>query len=194
MKQAQTKILGIIGIAGAPWILIDFINNGLYERFVATSESGVRNFFFMAGWISSVAGLYLLEAMGAKRWQKTIMVIQLILLLFAECWSIFEIIAPESSSVVFYLLNFSWPVAGFFMVVTGIVILKAKRLRGWKRYVPLLAGLWFPESFATYFLFPNHLMSLIASGLYSAIVFSLLGLCLVTHDYQSVQSRMQYKT
>jgi len=58
-----------MGITGAPWMFIDFINNGLYDRFIGTSASGIRNSIFMFGWTCSVFGLYKLRAMGNKRWQ-----------------------------------------------------------------------------------------------------------------------------
>src|SRR4051794_10004298 len=184
MRLLHTKTFGVIGIIGAPWLFIDFINNGLYDRFVLTSDSGIRNFIFITGWTCSVLGLYQLKAMGNKRWQKIIMIVQIVLLFLANCWNIWEIIAPDSPSYIYFLLNFTWPLAGCFMVVTGIVILKAKKLKGWKRYMPLLAGCWFPQSVLIYYIAPNSLTSLLLSGLYSAIVFSLLGLSLVIDNYQ----------
>jgi hypothetical protein len=193
MKHLNTRVLGIIGIIGAPWMFIDFINNGLYDHFLATSVSGIRNFMFMTGWVCSVIGLYKLEAMGTKRWQKAVIITQIIFLLLADCWSIFEMFAPESPSPLFYALNFLWPVAGFFMVVTGVVILLAKRLRGWKRYVPLLAGFWFPETVTVYYFTRNSWLSLVTSGIYSTIVFSLLGLSLLAFDYEAVKRKAFYK-
>jgi hypothetical protein len=109
MKFLNARVLGIIGIIGAPWMFIDFINNGLYEHFLTTATSGVRNFLFMTGWICSVLGLYRLGAMGNKRWQKTIVIIQMILLLLADVWCIIEMISPNSTSPIYYALNFTWP-------------------------------------------------------------------------------------
>jgi hypothetical protein len=184
MKLVSTRVLGIIGIIGAPWMFIDFINNGLYDRFLPTSISGVRNFLFMTGWICSIVGLYKLEAMGTRRWQKIIMIIQIVCLCLADCWCIFEMFAPSSPSKIFYMLNFLWPVAGFFMLITGIVILRAKKLKGWKRYIPLCAGFWFPQTVIIYYFTQNSLLSLVLSGIYSAIVFSLLGFIIATYDYK----------
>jgi len=193
MKLLNTRVLGIIGIIGAPWIFIDFINNGLYDHFIATSVSGVRNFVFMTGWLCSVMGLYQLNAMGTKRWQKVVMLVQILLLLLGDCWNIFEMFAPDSPSPIYYALNFLWPIAGLFMVVTGIVILLAKKLRGWKRYIPLLAGLWFPEMLLVYYAFQNSMFALVISGIYSTIVFSLLGFVLAAGDYSPVHKNRLYK-
>ena len=183
MKTPATRILGIIAIVASPWIFIDFVNNGLYDRFVLTSASGIRSFIFMTGWICSMLGLYKLEAMGTKKWQRTIMIIQIMLLCLAEVWCIIEIFAPGSPSKLFYVLNFSWPLAGMFMMIIGIVILLAKRLKGWRRYIPLLAGLWFPQTILIYFIGEkNSITLLLLSGIYSVIAFSLLGFVLVTEN------------
>src|SRR6478672_11920634 len=171
MNNLVTRILGIIGIIGAPWIFIDFIQNGLYERFSLTPGSGVRNFIFITGWTCSVLGLYRLQAMGSKRWQKRIMIIQIILLCFANCWDIYEIFAPNSKSFFYTMLDFGWPIAGVFMLITGIVILRAKRFTDWRRYIPLVAGLWFPLTTILYFAGLLELYNLIFSGVYAAIAF-----------------------
>src|SRR5689334_14480467 len=122
MNFLNERILGVAGIIGAPWLFIDFINNGLYDRFNLTSESGVRNFLFMIGWTCSVLGLYKIKAMGTKRWQKNIMIIQLVLLCIANSWDVWEIFDPNSSSPVYLALGFAWPLMGCFMTATGIVI------------------------------------------------------------------------
>lgn len=189
MRLLSTKTLGVIGIIGAPWLFIDFINNGLYDRFILTSDSGIRNFIFITGWTCSVLGLYQLKAMGAKRWQKIIMIIQLVLLCLSNCWNIWEIFAPDSTSPVYFALSFAWPVMGFFMVITGLVILRAKKLKGWKRYMPLVAGVWFPMTTAIYFISKGSLSFMLVSGLSSAIIFILLGLSLVIDNYEPAISR-----
>lgn len=181
-KTSAIRILGIIAIVASPWIFIDFVNNGLYDRFVFTSASGIRGFIFMTGWISSIVGLHKLGAMGNKKWQRAITIIQIVLLCLGDAWCIMEIFDPGSRSKLFYLLNFSWPVGGVFMMVTSIVIISAKRLKGWRRYVPLLAGLWFPQTILIYFIGGNSITLLLLSGIYSVVAFSLLGFVLVTEN------------
>ena len=188
MKTSFVRILGIIAIVASPWIFIDFINNGLYDRFVLTSASGIRGLIFMIGWICSVVGLYKLEAMGNKKWQRTIMIIQIVLLGLGGAWCVLEVFDPGSPSKIFYILNFSWPFGGVFMMVTSIVIISAKRLKGWRRYIPLLAGLWFPQTILIYLIGGNSITLLLLSGIYSAIAFSLLGFVLVTeHELSTMQ-------
>jgi len=181
-KIPAVRILGIIAIVASPWIFIDFINNGLYDRFVFTSASGIRSFIFMTGWICSVVGLYKLGAMGSKPWQRMMMIIQMVLLCLANVWCVLEIFDPGSPSKLFFLLNFTWPVGGVFMMVTSIVIILAKRLKGWRRYIPLLAGLWFPQTILIYFIDRHSITLLLLSGIYSVVAFSLLGFILVTEN------------
>jgi len=177
--RSQLKILGIIGIIGAPWMLIDFINNGLYDRFVMTSASGARNLIFMTGWICSVLGLYKIHQPAMGKGQKIIFIIQLVLLCLANIWNIAEIINPLSTSQMVLLLNFSWPLGGLFMIVTGIAVIKANQMNGWKKYMALLTGFWFPQTLVMAWCNLESLNAIMLSGIYAAISFGLLGFSLI---------------
>jgi hypothetical protein len=48
-------------------MLVDFIENGLYDRFKNTATSGVHNLLFITGCMCSVLGLYYLKAAGTNR-------------------------------------------------------------------------------------------------------------------------------
>jgi hypothetical protein len=160
-------------------MLIDFVENGLYDRFVMTSDSGIRNLIFMTGWICSVLGLYKIHQPTITKGQKIIFIIQLMLLVLANLWNVCEIINPLSTSPIVFLLNFTWPLGGFFMIVTGIVVIRAKKMKDWKKYAALLAGFWFPQTFLIYWFTRETLAELLASGIYAAISFGLLGFALV---------------
>jgi hypothetical protein len=67
------------------------------------------------------------------------------------------------------------------MLAIGIKALTAKKLQGWKRYVPLFVGLWFPATVVPAMAFGfTHL-----AGPYSAIAFTLLGLIVYKADDES---------
>jgi len=112
MKILNHRVLGIMGIIGAPWVFIDYINNGLYEHFLATTASDFKDFLFVTGWLCSLLGLYILSAMGNKRWQKIIMILQLLFLLLLDAWCFIEMVAPSTPSVVSFAFAFLWPLAG----------------------------------------------------------------------------------
>ena len=189
MRSPSLKVLGIIGVMGAPWILIDFINNGLYDRFVMTSVSGLRSFFFMTGWICSVLGLYRLhEPMSNVR--RFSFWLLLFFLILADIWNILEVIDPHSQSELVFLLNFSWPLGGLFMIITAIVITRSNQLKGWKKYMPLLASFWFPQTMLMAWAGLEGFQAVIISGLYAAISFGLLGFSLIAASNESVKERM----
>jgi hypothetical protein len=185
MKVSRTRILGMIGIAGAPWMLIDFMENGLYDHFKDTPASGVRGFLFITGWTCSVWGLYRLQAAGTKSWGKTILLIQVVLLLLANCWNLYVIIRPQGYDRIFIKLSYFWMASAFFMLITGVVVIAAKRWQGFKRYLPLLAGLWIPiVFFVVSRIFGLTLTTLIISGVYATLVFTLLGFSVITSTYE----------
>src|SRR6476469_3092667 len=115
IKTAYLRLLGGMAMVGAPWILIDFVENGLYDRFRSTSISGVHNLLFMTGCMCSVVALYYLRAAGEHKTGQTILRVQLLLLGIANCWNIYEIVSPHSESWLFGALSFSWPVACVFL-------------------------------------------------------------------------------
>src|SRR5689334_7609606 len=106
-------------MAGAPWMLIDFIENGLYDRFKDTVSSGVHNLLFITGCMCSVLGLYFLKATGVSKTGRLIIIVQLLLLAIANGWNVYEIFYPDSSSRFYHLLGSFWPAGCLFLIVTG---------------------------------------------------------------------------
>jgi len=187
MRFPPVKVLGIIAVIGAPWVMIDFINNGLYDRFQLTSVSGIRCFFFITGWICSILGLYKLhEPMSRAR--KLIFSLLLFFLSLANVWNVMEVFNPYSHSEVFFLLNFSWPLSGLLMVITSILITRSNKIRGWKKWMPLVASLWFPQTMFMALTGQQTFMQLIGSGMYSAISFGLMGFSLIAAGSERVEA------
>jgi hypothetical protein len=190
MKRISNSTLGIIGVIGSPWMLIDFMENGIYDRFASTSKSGLHGFLFITGWMCSVLGLFKLKAAGANSWGRTLLLVQLLFLVLANCWNVYEIIYPEGKVRLFIVLSHFWTVSAYFMLVTGTAIILAKKLQGWKRFIPLLAGLWFPIAFHLLpGIFGLTLITLVLSGVYSTIVFMLLGFSVSTTSHDPLLKR-----
>jgi len=62
------------------------------------------------------------------------------------------------------------------MPATGIAVVSAKQLDGWKRFVPLFVGLWFPVTvIIARTIFASTNTELFITSLYSIIVWSLMG-------------------
>ena len=49
-----------------------------------------------------------------------------------------------SESLVFNITDAAWPLSMLWMIVLGVTVIVAKRLSGWRRFVPLLCPFWLP--------------------------------------------------
>jgi len=163
------KAAGIFSMICAPFLFIDFLTA---TPNVNTSQTGVFDLIYMTGWMCSLIALQQRGAFGTTKAARIILLIQAIFLTGAQVWNIWVIIRPSSEGTLFRIFDSCWPLSNIWMLATGIVAIKARRLQGWQRFVPLAAGLWFPFSMVLFLAkLPFWL-----SGLYSTIAYILLGL------------------
>jgi hypothetical protein len=109
--------------------------------------TGIASMVFMAGWICSNIGMQRMRAAGTGAGGRAILVIQLIGVALACAFGFIEATSLlDETNIIFNVTNIAWPLSMLFMIVVGIAVLRAKRLRGWHRWVPLLCGLAFPVS------------------------------------------------
>ncbi|HEV8285781.1 MAG TPA: hypothetical protein VGQ09_15815 [Chitinophagaceae bacterium] len=71
------------------------------------------------------------------------------------------------------------------MLVTGISIAVAGKLREWKRWVPLLAGLWLPVTIIARFSFSPEYMAYVG-GTYSIIMWTLMAYVAYSRNEQKI--------
>ncbi len=172
------RTLGTIGMLGAPFLCIDLIfhsgkANG--EAYTHTSLGGIFSLLYITAWMCSIIGLWRLQATGKNKSGKTLLVIILITLTLANGWNVYEIIDPQANTPLYALLDMFWPISNLVMFIVGIAVIVARKLTGWKRFVPLLVGLWFPISICLFLLLGRTIMVMYLSGLYSAINWIVLG-------------------
>ena len=102
--------------------------------------------------------------------------IQLFLLFIANVWNAWIIIHSAPGSNLFHVVDFFWPVANAFLLMTSIMILKAKDITGWKRYIPLVVTLLLHAClFFLYILSGRNNATMLIGGAYSIIAWVLLG-------------------
>jgi hypothetical protein len=173
----STRALGLAGILCSPFLAIQLNIYGIFENYRATSMAGVFSLIYMTGWLCSIIGLYRLNAAGNRRVGKIILIIQLIFLTLGDIWNMYSIIHPSSSATLYWVLDMFWPISNIFMFATGLTIILAKRLQGWKRFITLFVGLWFPMTVVlSPMLWGRGNTTLIIVSLYSIIGWALLGL------------------
>jgi hypothetical protein len=183
----NTRTLGLIGILTSPFLAVDFIVNSVFQEYHPNSLSGVFSLIYMTGWLGCIVALYYSKASGHRRSGRMILIVQMCMLLLAEGWNVYTIINPAASSVLYRVLDAFWPISNCFMIVTGLTIINAKVLKGWQRFVPLLAGLWLPISILISIIVgKGSIATILTSGFYSSIVWFLLGLSVYSCANRSV--------
>jgi hypothetical protein len=136
----NNRTLGTIAMICAPAMLLELAaprENPVYI--------GIASMLFMAGWICSNIGMQRIAAAGTSLWGRIVLNIQLVGLVMACLFGFFEAtqILPEDN-LIFIATDLAWPLSMLFMIVVGVTVIVAGRLRGWRRFVPLLCGLGLP--------------------------------------------------
>ena len=140
MNNKTTRVLTILC---GPFLAIDLAIHGGFDNYNPTSEGGVLNFIYMTGWLICVLALYKMHA-SAKLGVRLIFLVQIAFLFLADTSNVWSMIKPGSHNRLYTALDLFWPISNAFMLVTGISVLLAKKIRGWQRFAPLVAGLWLP--------------------------------------------------
>ena len=163
------KLTGTVAIICAPFLLVDFATS---VQNVNTWKTGLFGLIYMLGWICSIVALKRMEILGKTKWANIAFTIQLSLLTLAQVWNIWVMFGSNYENLLFQILDMCWPLSNVWMLVIGITAVRARKLQGWKRFVPLVVGLWFPIT-----VIPAVTMGyFVLAGPYSAIAFALLGL------------------
>ena len=102
--------------------------------------------------------------------------VQLFLLFIANVWNAWIIIHSAPGSNLFHTVDFFWPIANLFLLVTAIMILKVKGREGWKKYIPLLVALLLHLGlFLLYISSGRNNATMLIGGAYSVLAWVLLG-------------------
>ena len=176
----NNKLLGTVGMVGAPFLGIDFFLNGggfggaSYEH---TSQTGLFCLIYVSAWMCSIWGLLRANVAGFDK-GRYVLITQLVFLTIANSSNVYEIISPEtaSTSIFYKMMDIFWPISNLFMIVTGITILWAGSFGGPRRFIPLIVGLWIPFSVLMYFgIGEMNKIHQVVIGTYSAVAWMLMG-------------------
>ncbi|QMU27829.1 hypothetical protein [Adhaeribacter radiodurans] len=179
----SNKTLGILALIGAPFYVIGiYIEHGLYKELNETWFTGAWALTYMLGWMCSIVALQRLEATGTTPFGKGILWVVLGTLTLANIYNLAQILLPPILFHRFVFLDAFWPISNLMMLVIGITAFVAKHLTGWKRYVPLLVGCWFPVAVPAALLLNQSFVGFMIGGVYSVIAWSILAvMVLITH-------------
>ena len=166
------RILGTIAMVCAPALLIEELLRQGQENALIT---GVASMVFMAGWICSNTGMRRMRAAGAGKWGRAVLQIQLVGLVLAFMFGFFKatgLLGRES--IVFNITDAAWPLSMLWMLVVGITVIRARRLSGWRRFVPVLCPFWLLIAIVGSMAFGDTAGGFLGFG-YAAVLWVLLG-------------------
>ncbi len=136
----DNRVLGAIAMICAPAMLGFLLGGG--ENALIT---GIASMVFMAGWICSNIGMQRMRATGTGTWGRTVLLIQLVGLVLAFIFGFIEATALlDENNLVWVVTNAAWPLSMLWMVGVGVTVIRAKRLSGWQRFVPVLCPFSLP--------------------------------------------------
>jgi len=179
----NNQTLGTIAMICAPALLIE----GLLVRGGENAAiTGIASMVFMVGWICSNIGMHRMQATGIGWWGHAVLIIQLVGLVLAFLFGFFEATGLlGSDSVIFDVTDAAWPLSMLWMVVVGVTVIRAKRLSGWQRFVPLLCPFWLPIAGIVGMIFGWVTGNIVGFG-YAAVLWVLLGNIVRSNSQQPV--------
>lgn len=179
------RLLGTLGMIGAPFLCLEFILVGLTLDGSKPLNQlvGALELVYLGGWLASAAGLRQLRVTGEGAAARVIFIIQRIGLTLAALFTIQGIVQtnPDTTSIFFKVTDAAWPLSHLFMLVVGAFVLKAGVWRGWRRFTPIWCGLALPALFATNALFGSKAGGIVF-GLGTTAAFMSLGYAVRTSE------------
>jgi hypothetical protein len=177
----NNRTLGILGMIGAPFLLINTIHDG-FRTDAHSSYAGFFGFVYITAWMCSMIALRRMGALSGRGFGKIIFILQMICLSLANVWNLYEWIQPGAGTQLYYLLDTFWPVSNLCMFVTGITIAIKGHVKDWKRFVPLVVGCWLPIGLIAWAIFSRTPAMLLFINIYSVLAWSLMGLSIFLQD------------
>jgi hypothetical protein len=159
------------------------------KQFEQAPYSGLCGLLYISAWMCSMIGLRRLQATGSSRFGKAIILINLYTLSIANLYNVYEAIEPKADTSLFWILDAFWPISNILMLIIGITVVRANRLKGWKRFSPLLCGLWLPLTIIGVNLFGKTPEVMLISGMYSAFTWMLMAYMVSTTSKQTLTAK-----
>ena len=171
----SARLLGTIGMLASPMLMVE---GWLYTSGYGDSPNlrfiPLLGIIYLTGWACSLTGMRQLRATGNGALSKAVFIIQLAGLFLAFLFNVQEISGSTPDTLIYRITDMAWPVSHVFMLVVGVLVLKAKVWRGWRSVTTFLCGLALPAFFAASTVIERGLASVIF-GISTVAAFMALG-------------------
>ncbi len=138
----RNKIIGNIALACSPVMMIGM---SLEER-IGPWFTGLWGLVYMTTWTSMLFVLRDAAIVGKNPFARTLMLVLIASLAIANVSNLINLFEAANSISFFFYLDLFWPISHSLMFILGLTILIQNTLTGWKKFVPLIFGSWFPVS------------------------------------------------
>lgn len=174
------KTLGTLALTGAPFLGLGMTVEQLYKPLHDSWFTGLWGLFYISAWLCSIIALQRLEVTGRSRFGKGILRVITVTLTLANVSNGYQLLFPGEKTVAYYALDAFWPISNLVMAGVGITVIVARGLPGWRRYVPLAAGLWFPFTVLCMVVLGSWEAAIPLSSLYTAVAWTVLAVVVLT--------------
>lgn len=168
------RFLGLTAMLCAPALLAEALRNGFQRAPEEDALSALLYLVFAVGWFCAVLALRLLRAAGTGPLGRALVTLPLLTLPVAMMQSVFDLVGVRTDSALYMASDLAWPLSMLLTLLVGMAVLFARRLTGWRRFVPLLCGLALPVAILMGVPFGDAGMQL-SFPLHTALGWALLG-------------------
>ena len=141
----KKKRLGILALMGAPFLFIDMLVGAKLPDFAESVPwfSGFAGLFYITGWLASMENLRQLSENKKHGFTWYAICLVMFTLIIADLSNIWAIVSTARPAI-YFILDAGWPVSHLLMLPVAWAVIRGSLLKGYRKYLPLLMGLWFP--------------------------------------------------
>jgi hypothetical protein len=168
--MTKKKRLGILALIGAPFLFIDMLIGEMLPDFAEAVPwfSGFAGLLYITGWLASMENLRQASEGTKHDFSWYAIYIAMFTLIIADISNIWAMVS-NAKPALFYILDAGWPVSHLLMLPVAWVVIRRNLMNGYRKYLPLLMGLWFPICM----LIGKNDFGLYFGGIYSTLIWSL---------------------
>jgi hypothetical protein len=188
----NNRFLGTLALIGAPSLLIGHTLESMYPSLAGGAFYGVYGFIHITGWMCSIELLRRTQATGKSLFGKFIIWLILGTLFLANTSNVYAFFDPQNKSTLMLILDGFWPISNLVMLIVGIIVFVSNHLTGWRRFVPLFVGLWFPFAMTSRVVLNDVHLPFDIVFIYSALAWTLLAITAITSDKSERKTSIKY--
>jgi hypothetical protein len=175
----KNKTLALIALTGAPAMFVGVLVENNYPDLKDSWLTTAWGVLYITTWlVGSLTCMRRMQITGTTALGKGLLKVLTVTLIIANISNFLWIVFPDDKPALFFAFDLFWPVSHALMIPIGIMSIRAGRLPGWARFVPLMQGLWLPLALGSIAIFDRTNTVFFFGGLYNATTWALMAVVL----------------